>query len=185
MKKGAKMNQPDLPPMRVIERRPLAVTPTTIAPLETESLHVWPQFFFKARGLMLPRRFPTLYLIDAVVGRQSQLASDHEIPMDTFYFDTTRLELAVESMSAGAANPAEWLASMNRLIDAVSSLRLNFGFTDTCQVGQRVTLKIRNAGPEPVLFEGALIGTAIENPPTLMAIPNEEGPLVAPAFRRA
>lgn len=145
--------------LRMSERLlPLPVV--EIKPRETVTIPLQPQWIFKPRRLILSQRFPSLVLVDYKVGACSQTVAAGTVKMDTFAIDDRLVavrDLLGAVVTKGLASSEALLKIGEQLDELLNNLP-----SDTCQVGQIITLAISNEGPEVVRFTGCIRGTVVD-----------------------
>lgn len=145
---------------KLVDDLVLPFEPTVIKSQDTAKIDAQPQLVFRPMGIMLPRRYPTLKLVDFHVGKRSQLISGGSIPLDCFQAeDLFKVAMAKIDAMKFAGAVAEEVAEIKR---AIRSIRYNLGSATTCQIGMLTGVVILNTGREDVLFEGGLVGTGLE-----------------------
>lgn len=138
----------------------LPLPSTMLKPGEVTNVDAYPQVIYKVRRLVPHKLHPGIDFQDLRIGNMCQTIAAGSIALDTFMpspalEDIRRelLEAKIKGLDADA---------MIRLLRAVDDVANNLGSVQTAQVGQWVKLRLFNHGPEPVLFEGHLLGEAID-----------------------
>lgn len=134
----------------------LGLPRTEIAAQTMARISVGPQILYKPRHLLLPRSYPTLELVGLQIGNCHQSASADSIPMDVFQ-SLPPLEAMLKELERREVD-ARLIAE---LVERLKIARNNLGRVDTCNVGQYITLHVHNTGAAPVVFEAALVGSAV------------------------
>lgn len=142
-----------------ISERAMPLPATTIPAGKSMYINMHPQTLYRARRLLAARSYPSLILLSFKVGIEEQLAGPGAARLDLF-LPPARLEGLERAIAAIVVQGPTDAAALVKIREELETWGNTFT-CDTCQVGMMISMGLHNDGPEDVLFEGALYGTAV------------------------